>query len=275
MRSDLTGTATTIALQLVATDLERRRVDLQADRVAAYLSVNAAPGSSPARSLRRAPHLQVTATASDGILSNSRTFAWTVTHINRAPTLISPGIGERGERDHLTPVAASDLDGDTLTYSATGLPASLAINAATGLIAGTLSFTSTGTYVVTATVFDGRLTSRQTSRGRRQHESGAGPHEAWGQTNGHLGHAAVQSTCRRLLAPRRDMGRARRRSGGACGTPSDGVMLGQRVRSGRQPGEAVQRIDRLRPGRHSAPVQLTGDLTIEMWVNLSLATRQT
>ena len=37
---------------------------------------------------------------------------------------------------------ATDPDGDTLTYAATGLPAGLSINTATGVISGTLSLSA-------------------------------------------------------------------------------------------------------------------------------------
>ena len=51
-------------------------------------------------------------------------------------------------------LAGSDPDGDALTYAATGLPAGLSINAATGVISGTP--TTVGSYAVNATVNDGR-----------------------------------------------------------------------------------------------------------------------
>ena len=60
------------------------------------------------------------------------------------------------------PLAASDPDGTALTYSATGLPASLTVNPTTGVIAGTLTSTSAGTYTVTATASDGSLTNSKT-----------------------------------------------------------------------------------------------------------------
>ena len=41
---------------------------------------------------------------------------------------------------------ATDGDGDTLTYSATGLPAGISIAPATGVISGTLAAGSAGTY---------------------------------------------------------------------------------------------------------------------------------
>ncbi|MBA2489870.1 MAG: PQQ-dependent sugar dehydrogenase [Chloroflexi bacterium] len=54
---------------------------------------------------------------------------------------------------------ATDPDGDTLTYSATNLPNGITINPTTGVISGTLSSTSSGTYSVTVTVSDGTLTA--------------------------------------------------------------------------------------------------------------------
>ena len=41
---------------------------------------------------------------------------------------------------------ATDPDGDTLTYSATGLPPGLSINATTGVISGTLPFDAAGAH---------------------------------------------------------------------------------------------------------------------------------
>ncbi len=57
---------------------------------------------------------------------------------------------------------ATDADGDTLTYSATGLPGGATINAATGVISGTLSSTSSGIHNVTVTVSDGVATDTDT-----------------------------------------------------------------------------------------------------------------
>ena len=75
------------------------------------------------------------------------------------PTLTQPVNQTSAENRAVSlQLAGSDPDGDTLTYSATGLPAGLNLNAATGLIAGTLPFGSAGVYTVTATVSDGSQT---------------------------------------------------------------------------------------------------------------------
>jgi VCBS repeat-containing protein len=61
-----------------------------------------------------------------------------------------------------------DPDGDPLTYSASGLPAGLSINAATGLISGTLAANASsaapaGLYAIVVTADDGRGGSAQQS----------------------------------------------------------------------------------------------------------------
>jgi concanavalin A-like lectin/glucanase superfamily protein/putative Ig domain-containing protein len=59
-------------------------------------------------------------------------------------------------------LTATDPDGNALTYSATGLPSSLSINPASGLISGTLAAGDAGVYTVTAVASDGVRTASQT-----------------------------------------------------------------------------------------------------------------
>lgn len=74
---------------------------------------------------------------------------------NRAPTITNPGnqLSVVGSSVNL-PIQAADADGDGLTFSATGLPAGLSIDAATGRVTGTLQ--SIGTASVTVSVTDNR-----------------------------------------------------------------------------------------------------------------------
>jgi YVTN family beta-propeller protein len=73
---------------------------------------------------------------------------------NVAPTVDNPGnqSGETGTAVNLA-ISASDANGDPLTYSATGLPAGLSINATSGVISGNPS--TAGVSNVTVTVSDG------------------------------------------------------------------------------------------------------------------------
>jgi VCBS repeat-containing protein len=80
-----------------------------------------------------------------------------VTDTNRAPVVTNPGSQTGIETSAVSlPIAATDADGDPLTYSATGLPAGLAISPSTGLISGTLAAGTAGTHTVTVTVNDGK-----------------------------------------------------------------------------------------------------------------------
>src|SRR5204863_285514 len=94
---------------------------------------------------------------SDGVATTtSPAFSWTVTNTNRAPLVTTPADRTDAEAAVINlAVTASDPDGDALTYSATGLPAGLTINATTGVISGTLSYTSAGIFSVTVSAADG------------------------------------------------------------------------------------------------------------------------
>jgi len=72
---------------------------------------------------------------------------------NAAPTITNPGGQSHAEGANVNvAVQANDSDGDSLTYSASGLPAQLSINSGTGRIRGTV--TRAGNYPVTVTVDD-------------------------------------------------------------------------------------------------------------------------
>jgi hypothetical protein len=99
-----------------------------------------------------------TYTITDGSLTDTGTVTVTVNPVNDAPQVINPGDQTHDEGASVSlAITATDVDGDPLTYSATGLPDGLSINPATGLISGTISQTAAGgsPYDVTVTVDDG------------------------------------------------------------------------------------------------------------------------
>ncbi|MGE0799241.1 MAG: discoidin domain-containing protein, partial [Lautropia sp.] len=93
--------------------------------------------------------------AGTGVLSLAEVEVFTSPFVNRAPTITTPAPRSQdvGTAASLQ-IAAADPDGDPLTYSASGLPGGLAINAATGLISGTAA--NAGVFTPTITVSDGR-----------------------------------------------------------------------------------------------------------------------
>ncbi|MDM7994919.1 MAG: sulfatase-like hydrolase/transferase [Acidobacteriota bacterium] len=78
---------------------------------------------------------------------------------NRAPTAVNPGsqAGITGETASLQ-IFASDMDGDTLQYSASGLPIGLQINSETGRISGV--YGAAGNFSAAVTVTDGKTSVR-------------------------------------------------------------------------------------------------------------------
>jgi hypothetical protein len=81
---------------------------------------------------------------------------------NRAPTLTSPGNQSNASGATVSlQLSASDPDGNTLTYGATGLPAGLSVNSATGRISGTIT-ASAGASTVTVSASDGSLSDSKT-----------------------------------------------------------------------------------------------------------------
>src|SRR6266850_5668226 len=145
------ATGFSVSLQLVATGVP---VSYTATNLPGGLSINASTGritgTISAAAAASSPYL-VSASASNAAGNKSSVqFTWTI-GVNRAPSLTSPGNQTSAVTTTVSlQLVASDLDLDPLTYSATGLPPSVTVNAATGLISGTLPSASAGTYSVTA-----------------------------------------------------------------------------------------------------------------------------
>lgn len=91
-----------------------------------------------------------------GDTSAPGTVTVTVLAENSPPEVTPTGDQTNDEGETVAvPVVASDADDNDLTYSATGLPEALAIDATTGVISGELTQTSAGVYPGEVTVDDG------------------------------------------------------------------------------------------------------------------------
>ncbi len=90
-------------------------------------------------------------------LTASANFTWTITNVNQKPTITNPGSQSYPEETPVSlQIAASDPDGNDLSYLADGLPAGLSINLTSGLISGAIANGAgvQGTYGSTITVTD-------------------------------------------------------------------------------------------------------------------------
>ena len=108
----------------------------------------------------------VTFAVFDGFLADSENVAITVNDINQAPVLAAVGtkVVDEGSNLSFTLSAADpDVPAQSLTYSATGLPAGASLNSSTGLFSWTpTEAQGPGNYAVTFAVSDGLLTNSQT-----------------------------------------------------------------------------------------------------------------
>ena len=116
---------------------------------------------TPAPDFHGAAQIAVTADDRDGGVTHA-TFALTVTPVNDPP-VVAP-ISNQVSNDQAVvslAVAATDVDGDPLTFAATTLPAGLTLHAATGQITGTVDPAAARTSVVEVTVSDGQASASQ------------------------------------------------------------------------------------------------------------------
>ncbi|WP_344441624.1 putative Ig domain-containing protein [Kitasatospora nipponensis] len=151
-----TGTVGTAAsLQVNATDTATGTLSYSATGLPAGLSINSATGLvSGTPTTAGTSSVTVTATDSTGVFG-SASFGWTVNPVaSNVVTVTNPGsqTGTVGTASSLQVNATDSASGQTLTYAASGLPAGLSVNSATGLISGTP--TTAGTFSVTVTATD-------------------------------------------------------------------------------------------------------------------------
>jgi hypothetical protein len=155
---------TIAGLQIVASDSDGDTLSYSATGLPPSLTIDSVSGvisGTTANDASSASPYAVTVNVSDGTDITSVAFAWNVT--NPVPVVTTPTdqTSQDGETIAGVQIEASDPDGDTLSYSATGLPPSLTIDSVSGLISGTIDANaSTGSpYSVTVNVSDGTDTT--------------------------------------------------------------------------------------------------------------------
>jgi hypothetical protein len=151
-----TGTVgTAVSLQIQASDsASGQTLTYAAAGLPAGLSINSSTGLiSGTPTTAGSSSVTVTATDTTGA-SGSASFTWTISPAPNVVTVTNPGAqtGTVGTAVSLQIQASDSASGQTLTYSATGLPAGLSINSSTGLISG--SPTTAGSFSVTVTATD-------------------------------------------------------------------------------------------------------------------------
>ena len=271
-----------VELALVASDANGDMLTFSATGLPPGLTIAPATGLITGTLTKTAAGIyHVTASVSDGSLTHSQSFQWTVTHINRAPQLTTIATQTDNEGTNVTrQVHATDEDGDTLAFSTTGLPGSLTMASATGVISGALSYTTAGIYPVTVVVSDGTTTVAQTFTWTVVNVNGPPALSNPGPQHNSDSLDYVQ-------AVRADGAAAHWRLDDAAGAAADGIGQHTGTRYGLvAAGEPGALADGPASNRfngsnafvrvpNAAALQLTGDLTIELWVNVSLAARQT
>ncbi|MHB8736881.1 MAG: putative Ig domain-containing protein, partial [Terriglobales bacterium] len=159
-----------VSLQINASQVDSDALTYDATNLPTGLSIDSNTGLisgtvDPTSTLGTPYAVSVTATDEATNLTASQTFNWTINATNVAPVLTSPGNQTNAAGDVVSlSLAASDADGDSLTYTASGLPPGLALDPVAGVISGTLpnSAASSTAYTVTVTASDGMASSSQT-----------------------------------------------------------------------------------------------------------------
>ena len=150
-----TGTVgTPVSVQIHATDsASGQTLTYSATGLPAGLSINSSTGLISGTPTT-AQTTSVTVTAKDTTnASGSAAFTWTINSATgNTVTVTNPGnqTGTVGTAVSVQIHATDSASGQTLTYSATGLPAGLSINSSTGLISGTPTTAQTTSVTVTA-----------------------------------------------------------------------------------------------------------------------------
>ena len=159
------GTTISPAIQVVANDPDGNTLTygMSVIPTASWLTLSSSSGAIDGTPpFTAAGSYTLTLSVSDGIAPAVTTdCVWTVNNVNGPPS-VSDIADQTSNEGHTVPgpsvpspgvqVVASDPDNDPLTYATSGLPGGLSINPSTGLITGTLSFSSAGLHQVSVQV---------------------------------------------------------------------------------------------------------------------------
>jgi hypothetical protein len=152
--SQTSTVGTAVSLQISATDsASGQTLTYSATGLPTGLSINSSTGLISGTPTTAGSY-SVTVTAKDTTgATGSAPFTWTVNAATgNTVTVTNPGsqTSTVGTAVSLQISATDSASGQTLTYSATGLPAGLSINSSTGLISGTPTTAGTSSVTVTA-----------------------------------------------------------------------------------------------------------------------------
>jgi hypothetical protein len=148
---------TSVSVQISATDNASGTLSYSASNLPSGLSINSTTGlitGTVGSSADASSPYAVTITVTDSTNTAVDTFNWTV---NSTPIAVTnPGNQTNIVGDQVAlAVQATDANGGTLAYTATGLPSGLNINPITGLIFGTISSSAASSNTVTVEAADG------------------------------------------------------------------------------------------------------------------------
>jgi hypothetical protein len=150
--TETTAVGGTVYLQTQGEDTCTGSLSYKATGLPTGLSINSSTGVISGTASKAGTYsVTVTGTDSTGP-SGSAAYTWNVGTTGNTVTVTNPGsqTGTVGTAASLQISATDSASGQTLTYSATGLPAGLSINSSTGLITGTPTTAGTNSVTVTA-----------------------------------------------------------------------------------------------------------------------------